>query len=104
MAFGHEQREPVVRVVLDQVEVAGRVSVSEVARPAAQVPVEVLHDLLDGEQQPFSHGELTDTIAGALHRPLRGPAGEELDMLDAVGAHPPMVEAEEVHCAPRGAM
>jgi hypothetical protein len=38
MAFSHEQREPVVRVVLDQVEVTGRVSVAKIARTTAQVP------------------------------------------------------------------
>jgi hypothetical protein len=47
VAFGHEQREPVVCVVLDQVEVTGRVPVTEVARPAAQIPVEILHDIFD---------------------------------------------------------
>ena len=47
MTFGHEQRESVVRVVLDQVEVTGGVSVAEVARTAAQIPVEVLRDVFD---------------------------------------------------------
>src|SRR6266542_6481818 len=48
MAVGHKQHEAVDRLVLEPVEVAGRVPVTEVARPAAQVAVEILHDLLDG--------------------------------------------------------
>jgi hypothetical protein len=35
----------------------------------AQVSVEILHDLLGGQQQPFARRDLTDTIAGVLHRP-----------------------------------
>ena len=69
VAFGHEQREPVVRVVLDPVEVLGGVSVMEVARSVVQVLVEVLHDVLDGQQQPFARRDLTNAVAGVLHRP-----------------------------------
>ena len=47
-----KQREARERVSVDLVEVTGRVSVAEVARPAAQEPVEVLHDVFDREQQP----------------------------------------------------
>ena len=73
-----------MRVVLDRVEMAGRVPVAEVARPAAQVPVEVLHDLLDGDQQPLARRDLTNPVAGVLHRPACGPAGEELDVPGAL--------------------
>src|SRR5207302_1898332 len=50
MAVGHVDREPVDRVVSGLLEVAGGVSVTEIARPAAQEPVEVLHDLLDWQR------------------------------------------------------
>ena len=64
MALGHEQCEPVVRVMLDQVEVTGRVPVTEVARPAAQERVEVLHDVFNRQQQPLPCGDLTNAVAG----------------------------------------
>jgi hypothetical protein len=51
----------------DLVEGLGRVSIAEVARPAAQEPVEVLDDVLDGEQQPFARGDLPDALPGVLH-------------------------------------
>jgi hypothetical protein len=69
MALRHEQHEPVDRLVLDPVEVASRVPVPEVARPAAQVTVQFLHDLLNRQKQPLIRRQLTDTIASMLHRP-----------------------------------
>jgi hypothetical protein len=48
MPVGDENRQPVHGVVRDLVGELGGVSVSEVARPAAQEPVEVLNDLFDG--------------------------------------------------------
>src|SRR6266536_5141183 len=97
MAVSHKQHESVDRLVLEPVEVASRVSVAEVARPAAQVPVEILHDILDRQQQPLPRRQLTDAITGVLHRRTGGPAGEEGDVLDAraAGAHPAVMEAEE---------
>jgi hypothetical protein len=56
-------------MILDQVEVAGRVSVAEVARPAAQIPVEVLHHIVNIEQQPLARRDFSDAFAGVLHRP-----------------------------------
>src|SRR4051812_39413139 len=47
VAFGHEDGEPVERVAGDLIELAGGVSVAEVARPATQERVELLRDLLD---------------------------------------------------------
>jgi hypothetical protein len=47
-------------------EVAGRVPVTEVARPAAQEAVHVLHDLLDCDQQPPAIGQLTDPLTSML--------------------------------------
>lgn len=68
MAVCQQQRQAAVRVRDDLIELDGRVAVAEVARPAAQKPVEVLHDLLDRPAQPVSRGELSHTITGALHR------------------------------------
>src|SRR5215210_5425947 len=47
MPFGDEAREAIERVQPDHVELPGGVSVTEVARPAAQEPVQLPHDLLD---------------------------------------------------------
>jgi hypothetical protein len=47
VALGDEPSEPPERVERDLVEKLGGVSVAEVARPAAQEPVEVSHDDLD---------------------------------------------------------
>jgi site-specific DNA recombinase len=60
--------------------VVGGVSVAEVARPAAQEHVDVLHDHVDREQQPPAVRELTDAVAGVLHRLAGGPASEEGDV------------------------
>ena len=68
MAVCQQQCQTAVRVLDDLIELEGRVAVAEVARPAAQEPVEVLHDLLDRPAQPVSRGELSHTFAGALHR------------------------------------
>jgi hypothetical protein len=67
MAVGDEDRQPVHGVERDLVEGLGGVSVAEVARPAAQEPVEVLDDLFDGEQQPVARCDLPDALAGGLH-------------------------------------
>src|SRR3984885_11665736 len=67
MPVGDKYRQPVDGVEGDLVEELGGVSVSEVARPAAQEPVEVLNDLLDGEQQPFTGGDLPNALTGVLH-------------------------------------
>jgi hypothetical protein len=68
MAVGHKHHEAVDRLVLEPVEMTGRVPVTEVARPAAQVAVEILHDLLDRQQQPLMRRQFTDAITGMLHR------------------------------------
>ena len=47
VALADEPREAVHRVVVDLVEGMVGVSVTEVARPTAQEPVDVLHDRLD---------------------------------------------------------
>jgi hypothetical protein len=65
--LGDEEREPVGRVGSHQEGVAGRVSVTEVARPAAQEAVDALHDLFDWDQQPPAVGQLTDPLAGVPH-------------------------------------
>src|SRR4051794_5434831 len=54
MAVCDQQRQAAVRVADDLVELDGRVAVAEVARPAAQVPVEVPDDLLDRPAQAVS--------------------------------------------------
>jgi hypothetical protein len=66
VALADEPREAVGRVVVDLVEGAVGVSVTEVARPTAQEPVDVLRDRLDWNQQPASVRDLTDPVAGAL--------------------------------------
>jgi hypothetical protein len=66
MADGDEDRQPVDRVKGDRVEGLGRVSVAEIARPAAQQPVKVLDDVLDGEQQPFARGDPPNALPGVL--------------------------------------
>ena len=43
--------------------------IAEVARPAAQEAVHVLHDGLDRQQQPLTRREFTDAVAGMLHPP-----------------------------------
>jgi hypothetical protein len=53
MAVCQQQRQAAVRVRDDLIELDGRVAVAEVARPAAQKPVEVLHDLLDRQRSRF---------------------------------------------------
>src|SRR5688500_16292858 len=50
VALGHEDGEPVERVADDLVELAGAVSVAEVACPAAQEEVDLLRDMFDAEQ------------------------------------------------------
>src|SRR5512132_4740573 len=67
--LGHKQRQPSDRIAPDLVELAGGVPVAEVAHPAAQEPIDLLHDLLDRPPQPLPRRERTDTIAGVLHRP-----------------------------------
>jgi hypothetical protein len=52
----------------DRVEGLGGVSVSEVARPTAEEPVEILDDVLDRKQQPLTRRDLTDALTGVLHR------------------------------------
>ena len=98
MTLGDQQRQARVRVTGDRVELDGRVAVAEVARPAAQEPVEVTHDLLDRPAQPVPRRELAHTVAGVPHGLARGPAGEERDVAvpGVAGAHPAVVEAEEV--------
>src|SRR5947209_115962 len=68
VALGDEPREAVQRVEVDVVELSGGVSVSEVARPAAQEAVDVLHDVVNGYEQPASVRDLTGPVAGMLHR------------------------------------
>ena len=52
----------------DLVEGASGVSVAEVARPAAQEPVDVLHDRLDWQQQPAAVREFMEPLSGVLDR------------------------------------
>src|SRR3954463_13481515 len=98
MAVCDQQRQAAICMVDDLVELDRRVAVAEVARPATQEPVEVFHDLLDRPAQTVPRGELSHTLAGALHRLPRGPAGEEADVPESrvPGAHPAVMEAQEV--------
>src|SRR5437763_13747532 len=66
VALANEPREAVGGVVADLVEGVVGVSVTEVPRPAAQEAVDILHDLLDGYQQPAPVGDLPDPVAGVL--------------------------------------
>ena len=63
--------------MIDLVELPGGVSVSEVARPAAQEAVDVLHDVFNRYEQPAPVRDLTDAVAGAWDGLPRGAAGEE---------------------------
>jgi hypothetical protein len=75
MAFGEDASQPDPGTSHDLVEVAARVSQAEAGGPTAEEPVEVLHDLLDGRQQPAPVGECTDPVAAdAAHDPA--PASE----------------------------
>jgi hypothetical protein len=87
---------------IDLVELSGGVSVTEVARPAAQEAVDIMHDLIDIHQQPAPVRELMDPVAGALHGLTRGPAGQEAEMprRGRVAAHPAVMEAEKVEPLP----
>jgi hypothetical protein len=64
MATKIDSRLMARRVILSKTR---RVSVAEVARTAAQEPVEVLNDLFNGKQQPFTRGDLPNALAGVLH-------------------------------------
>src|ERR1700757_3574905 len=77
VALGDEARQVPVGVEHDLGEEPGGVPVSEVARPAAQELVEVVHDHLDGNLQPRAVGDLPNPLAGSSHRLPRGPAGDE---------------------------
>ena len=77
VALADEPRKAVHRVMIDLVELPGGVSVSEVARPAAQEAVDVLHDVFNRYEQPAPVRDLTDAVAGALDGLPRGAAGEE---------------------------
>jgi hypothetical protein len=68
VALGHEPREAVERVEVDVVELSGGVFVAEVARLTAQEAVDVPHDVVNGDQQPASVGDLTGPVACVLHR------------------------------------
>ena len=67
VTLGHEPRDAVLRVVVDLVELSGGVSVTEVARPAAQEPIEVSHDDLDWDLEPRARRDLADALAGVSH-------------------------------------
>jgi hypothetical protein len=66
VALGDEPRNAVQRVVVDLVELAAGVPIAEVARPAAQEAVDVLHDIVNSYQQPAPVGDLPDPVAGLL--------------------------------------
>jgi len=60
-------RETPSRIIADRVEVTSRVPVSEVARPAAQEGIDLLHGVIDRAQQPAAIRDLADSVASALH-------------------------------------
>src|SRR5215218_3605268 len=64
VALGDEPRQAVERVEVDVVELAGGVSVAEIARPAAQEAVDVLHDVVNWDEQPAPVRDLTGPVAG----------------------------------------
>jgi hypothetical protein len=68
VAFREEQCESHRRVASDLVEGVGGVPVAEIARPAAQGQVDLLHDLLDRSSQPGPHRHEPDAVSGILHR------------------------------------
>jgi hypothetical protein len=61
-AVGHES----VQVVEDH----RRVAIAKVATPPHQEPVQILHDLLDRQQQPPTVGVLPDPLLGRPDRSL----------------------------------
>ena len=68
VTLGDEASQARKGVERDRVEGDGGVSVPEVPRPAAQEPIEVLHDLFDRVAEPATVRELTDPAAGTRHR------------------------------------
>src|SRR5665213_3464788 len=98
VTFGDEARQAPERVERDLVEELGGVPVSEIARPAAQEPVEVPHDDLDRDPEPRACRDLTDALAGVSHGLTRGPADEKGEMPRpwGVAAHVAMMEAKEI--------
>jgi hypothetical protein len=61
-------------------------------------PVEVLGDLLDGEQQSLTRRDLPDTLVAMLHRLTRRPSDQEREAPrpGRVAAHVAVMETEEV--------
>src|SRR5271165_4208620 len=53
-----EERQPLVHVAVDDVELARRMSVAEVVAPAAQHAVETTDDVVDGVADPAAGGEV----------------------------------------------
>ena len=99
MLVADEQRQPHPRILPDLAQTAGRVPVPEVPGPPAKERVHILHDRLDAQQQSVVTGQLPDPVACMLHRPVRGPVGEEHERLFPVQtrrAHQPVVEPEKV--------
>ena len=82
----------------DLVEAGRGVPVAEIARPAAQEPVDLLHDLLDRQQQPGPNRQFPDPVAGMLHRLSAGQRARNATPLPPgvrPRAHQPVVKAEE---------
>src|SRR5436309_6445474 len=75
VTLGDETSQARKGVERDLVEGVGGVSVPEVPRPAAQEPVEVLHDIFDRFAEPATVRELTDPIAGRASSPAVRASG-----------------------------
>ncbi|MED7829099.1 hypothetical protein VXC91_46635, partial [Streptomyces chiangmaiensis] len=96
-------RDPFLCVSSDLAEASGGMTVLEVRHPAPEEQIQVLHDHLRMQRQPAPGSYLPDPVPGVLHRPIRGPAGEEVDASAPVqprGADLTVVESEEVKAFP----
>ena len=87
MPLGQEQRQPHPQVPGDLVEVPRRVAEPEVCGPAADEPVDLGHDHLDGQQQP---APVDDRRSG------RGLAAR---VLAVVQGHPKLIELADGQAA-----
>jgi hypothetical protein len=103
VSLADEQCEQVVDVALELAEAGRGVAVAEIARPAPQKPVQVIHHHLDRQPQPGAHRQGGDVLPAELHCPIAGPGGQKRYTTPAVDAprpHHPVVKTEKVETFP----
>ena len=91
-----EPGQPFHRELVEIVKHRRRIAPPEVTTPSDQEPIQVHHQVIDGQQQPSPGGVGPDAVLKPSDRTVRRPSTQKIPALTGKALHPAVMETQEI--------